>query len=125
MPTEGPNPFVYAIPAILVVAGLLYFLYGAFDRMGLETHQAEAYVTGRQFNAGSTTYRTTVVDGRTITQSDTNPDAYIVTFELDGVPTGGAVSRELYESLETGELVQVEYRRTRFTNQLVVTSVSR
>ncbi len=125
MRPESPNPFVYAFPAVVLVCVLMYFLYGAVDRMGLETHQAEARVTGKQFAAGSTTYRTTVVNGRTVTQSDRNPDAYIVALDLEGVPTGGVVSPDLYESLETGERVRVQFQRTRLTKRLLDTDVSR
>ena len=45
----------YIFPAIAFGAALLYSAYGALDRMGLETRQAEARVTTKNFAAGSTT----------------------------------------------------------------------
>jgi type IV secretory pathway TrbF-like protein len=121
----APNPFVYIFPAILLGAVLLYYLYGAVDRVGLETHDAEARVIGKQVGPGSTTYHTTVVDGRTWSQAQTNPDAYIVTLDVEGDTTGSAVSRQLYESLDTGERVRVQFRRTRLSKRVLVTDVSR
>jgi hypothetical protein len=123
--SASPNPFVYVVAAVALAAVLLYFFYGAVDRLGLETHRTVARVAGKQSAAGSTTYNTNIVAGRAWTQSSKNPDAYIVTMEIDGQPTGGAVSQELYESLQPGERVRVEYQRTRFSGQILVTDVRR
>lgn len=125
MAPQGVNPFVYVFPAILLVGALLYFGYGAVDRSGLTTQQAEARVTGKQFTPGSTTYRTNVVGGRSYVQSDKYPDAYVITLEMDGAPTSAVVSQELYESLQTGDNVHVEFKRTRLTGRILVTNVSR
>jgi hypothetical protein len=125
MPSNGPSPFVYLLPAVALAAVLLYYLYGAVDRFGLETQQAEARVTGKQFAPGSTTYNTNIVAGRAWTQSSQNPDAYIIGLDVNGVVTGGAVTPELYESLQPGERVRVEFQRTRFSGQILVTGVRR
>lgn len=122
---QGPNAFVYVFPAVLLLGAALYFGYGALDRAGLAARQADAVVTGKQHAAGSTTYNTNIVGGRALTQATRNPDAYIVTFVVEGEPTGGAVSRELYDSLQTGDPVHVQFRRTRLSNRIVVTTVSR
>lgn len=123
---QVPNPLIiYAFPAIALVAAVLYFSYGAFDRLGLDTRQGEARVTGKQFARGSTTYNTEIIDGRSYTMSQRNPDAYLVTLDLNGEATGGAVSPQLYESLQAGERVRVKFRRTRLTKRLLVTDVSR
>jgi hypothetical protein len=119
------NPWTYALPAVALAAVLLYFLYGAVDRFGLEIEQTEARVTGKQFAAGSTTYNTNVVAGRAHTQSSTNPDAHIVLVDIGGVATGGMVSPMLYESLQPGELVHVAFKRTRLSKRIVVTNVRR
>ena len=123
---QAPNPVtIYAFPIIAFTAALLYFLYGALDRLGLDTRQAEARVTGKQFAPGSTTYVTEVVDGRSWTRANRNPDAYVVSLDLNGEPTGGAVTPQLYETLQAGERVRVKFRRTRFSKRLVVTDVRR
>ena len=122
---SSQNPFMYALPAVALVAVLLYFLYGAADRFGLATERTEARVTGKQFAAGSTTYNTNVVAGAAHTQSSTNPDSHIILLDVDGVATGGMVSPTLYESLQPGELVHVAFKRTRFSGQILVTDVRR
>ncbi len=122
---ESPNPFVYAFPAILLVCVMLYFLYGAVDRMGLETYETQARIMDKQFTPGSTTYHTNVVNDRNFTQAHRNPDAYMVTFDLNGVPSGGLVDPQLYETLQPGEQVRVQFRRTRLTGRVLVTHVDR
>ncbi len=123
MPPQGPSPFVYIFPAVLLVGALLYFGYGALDRGALETRQAEARVTGKQFTPGSATYRTVEAGGRSWVQKDRYPDAYVVTLELNGEATSALVKPELYQSLEAGDSVQVRFRRTRLSNRLLVTDV--
>lgn len=125
MPPQGPNPFVYIFPALLVVAAVLYFGYGALDRAAVATKSATAVVTGKQFAKGSTTYHTTMVGNQNLVQADRNPDAYVLLFDLEGEHTGGAVSRELYDALQPGDSVRVRFRRTRLSNRILVTDVSR
>jgi hypothetical protein len=124
VPQRGPNPFVYLFPAAALAAVLLYFAYGAVDRAGLETHQATAVVTGKHATPGSTTYHTTVVGGRSVSRPQRNPDVYMVTLTLDGVPTGGLVERALYDSLHAGAPVDVRFRRTRLSGRILVTELS-
>ena len=126
MTPEGPNPLVvYAFPAVVLAVVLLYVLYGAIDRAGLPSVDGEARVTGKQHAAGSTTYTTEVVAGRSWTRAHQNPEAFIVTLELNGESTGGAVSRPLFEALQPGERVHVRFGRTRLSKRLLVTDVSR
>jgi hypothetical protein len=124
--TSSSNPLAaYAFPAIALTAVALWLAYQAFDRLGLETRQAEARVTGKQFAPGATTYTSEVIDGRTYTRADERPDTYVVNLDLAGEAAGGAVSPQLYASLEAGERVRVRFRRTRVTKRLLVTDVSR
>lgn len=125
MSSHGPNRLVYVFPAVVLAAVLLYYLYGAVDRLGLETRQAEVRVTGKQVAQGSTTYNTRIAGGRAWTQATENPDAHIVTFEIDGEATGSAVDPRVYESLKEGDPVHVRFQRTRFSKRLVVTDVQR
>jgi hypothetical protein len=125
MPENGPNAFVYVVPAVALAAFLVYFGYGAVDRLGLESQRATARVTGKQVAAGSTTYHTNVVAGRAWTQTSKNPDGYVIGLEVNGEAAGGAVSPQLYETLQPGDLVSVEFQRTRFSKQIVVTDVRR
>jgi hypothetical protein len=125
MSSSGPNRLVYVFPAVAFAAVGLYYLYGAVDRLGLETRKAEARVTGKQVAHGSTTYNTRIAGGRAWTQATDNPDAYILEFVVDGEPTGGAVDPQMYEVVKEGDPVRVEFQRTRLTKRLVVTDVRR
>jgi hypothetical protein len=122
---EGTSPYAYIFPALALGAAILYYAYGALDRMGLDTQETFAQVTERNFAQGSTTYHTNIVAGRAWTQSSQNPDAYMVGLEVEGTPTGGFVTKQMYDTLATGDRVRVKYKRTRFSNKLVVTDVSR
>ncbi len=121
---DGP-PLAYIFPALAFAAALLYYAYGAVDRVGLETHQTEARVTTKNFAAGSTTYHTTIAAGRAWTQSSKYADSYIVGLEIDGATTGGLVTPEVYAALNPGDRVQVKFQRTRFSKQILVTDVRR
>ena len=125
MQSSGPNPVVYVIPALALAVVVLYYLYGAADRFGLETHQADARVTGKQHTPGTTSYNTNIVAGRAWTQSTQTPDMYIVQLDLNGVETLGAVPPDVYASLQAGERVRVAFQRTRFTQRILVTDVRR
>ena len=123
--SPGPSPLVYLFPALALLAVVAYFVYGAIDRLGLESHTAEARVTGKQFTPGSTTYTTEVIAGRTMTKANRNPDAYVVELDVGGEATGGMVSPDLYETLTPGERVHVKVRRTRLSKRMLVTDVHR
>ena len=119
------NPFAYVFPALVLLAVVGYYAYGALDRLGLDTRSAQARVTGKQFTPGSTTYNTNDVADRAWTQSTENPDAYVVTLDVEGHPTSAYVSKELFEVLKSGDAVEVQIRRTRLSRQLQVVDVGR
>lgn len=119
------NPFAYVFPALVLLGIVGYYLYGALDRYGLDTRPAQARVTGKQFTPGSTTYNTNIAAGRAWTQSTENPDAYVVTLDVEGHPTSAYVGKELFEVLQSGDAVEVQVRRTRFSRQLQVVDVGR
>ena len=122
---ENTNPLAYVFPALAFGAVLLYYAYGALDRVGLETQETFARVTEKNVAQGSTTYHTNIVAGRAWTQSSRNPDAYMIGLEVEGTPAGGFVTKEMYDRLAPGERVRVRYKRTRFSNKLLVTDVTR
>ena len=123
MADDGSSPFVYVLPALALAAVGLYYVYGALDRVGLEAQHAAARIASTLVAPGSTTYHTTTVAGRAWTQSSANPEVHVLTFEIGGEPAGAAVSPEFYASVQTGDVMRVEFTRTRFSNRLVVTDV--
>jgi hypothetical protein len=123
MPPSGPSRLVYLFPALALAAVLVYYLYGAVDRLGLEAREGQATVTAKQVAAGSTTYNTQIAGGRAWTLATENQGAYIVTLDLGGELTGGAVEPELYASLREGQQVRVRFQRTRLSGRILVTQV--
>jgi hypothetical protein len=119
------NPFAYILPALILLGVIGYYVYGALDRYGLDTRSAQARVTGKQFTPGSTTYNTNIAAGRAWTQSTQNPDAYVVTLEVEGQPGSAYVTAELFATLQAGDALAVEVSRTRFSRQLQVVVVGR
>jgi hypothetical protein len=119
------NPFVYVFSVVAIVAVVAYFAYGAIDRLGLGVRSADAVVTGKQYNPPGRSYYTNVVAGRVWTQSQETSETYVVTLRVDGEDTVGFVSKQLFESLNAGDPVNVKVRRTRITRRLEAAEVSR
>lgn len=123
------NPVVYIFSAVAIGAMVLYFGWGAIDRMGLREEEGSAVVTGKQYNPPGTTYRTTIAAGRAWTMTDATSDSYVLTLNLEQaagpVPTVALVSQALFEAVQTGDKLHVSFRHTRLTKQLQVIAVSR
>jgi len=119
------NPFVYVFSVVAIVAVVAYFAYGAIDRLGLGVRTANVVVTGKQHNPPGRSYYTNVVAGRLWTQSQETSETYVVTFRVDGEDTAGLVSKELFDSLSSGDRVNVKVRRTRITRRLEAVEVTR
>ena len=119
------NPFVFIFSGVLLVAVLVYFGWGALDHLGLADEQSSAVVTAKNYYPPGVTYRTNIVAGRAWTMSDPTSDAYVLTLNLGQKPTGAVVSKDLYDALQPGDRVQVQMRRTRFSQRLEVTQVVR
>ena len=125
MPEDHRSLRVYALPAAALAVGGLYYVYGAVDRVGLQAQHAHARVASKLVAPGSTTYHTSTVGGRTWTQSSVNPEVHVLTFEVEGERAGAAVSPEFYATVHAGEVMRIEFTRTRFSNQLVIDDVRR
>ena len=119
------NPFIYIFSVIAIGVVLAYYIYGAIDRAGLNVSARPGIVEDKQFTASGKSYYTTVSGGRTWIQSQETPETYAVVVRVDGERTAGAVSKQVYESLNINDNVQVKIRRTRFTNRLEVVEISR
>jgi hypothetical protein len=119
------NPFVFLFSIAAIVAVSLYFAYGAVDRMGLEVRSIDATVVDKQYNPSRQTYNTTIAAGRVWTQAYETSGSYVVTLRIDGEQTVGLVSKQLFDSLKTGDRLQAKIRRTRFSRRLETLDVTR
>jgi hypothetical protein len=125
MTPYSANPFSYIFSVVAIGAVLLYFVYGAIDRMGLAVTTTEAVVTGKQFTPRGKSYYTTIAGGREWVQSRETSETYAVVLKVGNEQTAGVVSKELYESLQADDTVQVQIRRTRITKRLEAVEVRR
>ncbi len=119
MATFYSNP-AYIMPAVILGAVLIYYAYAAFDKGGLETHDAIAVVTEKTHTPGSTNYVNRVAAGRSWTQAQQLPDYYAISLSIEGEPTVALVTKEKFAWLSKGERVRVKYSRTRISNQLLI-----
>lgn len=119
------NPFVFIFSALVLLAALVYFGWGALDRTGLAEEEAGAVVTSKRYYPPGTTYRTNIVAGRAWTQADATSDAYVLELKIGQEPTAAIVSREAYDALRPGDSVRVRMHRTRLTRRLEVVDVLR
>lgn len=124
------NPVGFIIMAVLLVAVLGYYAWGAIDRLGLQPETAQAVVTGKQINPPYTTYRSNIVAGRNYVQSDTSSEMPVLTLKMSGhasgsggEPTVAIVPRAQYEQTHVGDTVSLRYQRTRLSRQLEVIEV--
>ena len=125
MTPRSANPFGFIFSVVAIGAVIIYFGYGAVDRMGLQMNTAEATVTGKQFTESGKSYYTTISGGRAWVQSQETPETYAVVLNVNGEPTAAVVSKQLYDALKVNDKVQVSVRRTRITGRLEVVEVTR
>lgn len=119
------NPFVFILSAVLLLAVVAYFGWGAFDHLFLPQVQARAVVTGKHYNPPGATYRTVIAGGRAWTLQDTTSDTYVLLLTVEAQPTVAIVDKALHDAVAVGDPVQVELHRTRFSGRLEVTAVTR
>ncbi len=125
MTPYSANPFAYIFSVAAIGAVLLYYAYGAIDRMGLAVSTTDAIVTGKQFTPRGKSYYTTIAGGREWVQSKETPETYAVVLNVGNEQTAAVVSKQLYESLQADDTVQVQVRRTRITKRLEAVEVRR
>lgn len=113
------NP-AYIMPAVILGAAIVYFLYYAINKVGLETRTADALVTAKDHTPGSTTYVSRQAGGQTHTQAQQQPDFYAVSLKIENEPTVALVTQERFDRLQKNDRVRVNYRRTRITGKIEV-----
>ena len=119
------NPFVFISSAVVIGAALVYMTFAAVDRVGLEVRSGVAVVTGKQYIGKGKAYYPNIVARRMWVQSQETAETYAVTLKVGDEPTVGLVSKELFESLNTNDTVNIKARRTRITGRLEVVEVTR
>ena len=111
------------MPAVILGVALVYFLYYAINKVGLETHTADAMVTAKDHTPGSTSFVNRIAGGRSWTQAQQQPDFYAVSLNIENEPTVALVTKEKFDRLEKNDRVRVTYRRTRISGRIEVLDV--
>jgi hypothetical protein len=125
MTPYSANPFIYIFGVVAIGAVFLYYIYGAIDGTALEITPAVATVVGKQFNERGRSYYTTITGSQAWVQSRNTPETYVVVLNVGSERTAGVVSKQLYESLQVNDTVQVKLRRTRITRRLEAVEVTK
>ena len=123
MTTAGSNIWPL-MGGLIVLAVVLYFGFRAVDAAGIPRQSGSATVTGKEYRPAAKTYRTDLVGGQTRAIPQVSPERYVLKLEFEGKDTECTVSRDLYQSLQQGDRVQVVYQKRRLTGALQVTCVS-
>jgi hypothetical protein len=118
------NRFMVIFGAVIVAGVALYFAFMVLDGVGLESHEGEARVTGKEYRESGTTYTTQVIGGTARSIPHTTGEMYILALEVDGKETQAPVTKELYSTVRTGDRLQVTYQQRRLTGALQVVDVS-
>ena len=110
-------------PALALCAVVIYFVYAAIDRIGLEVSDSVGTVTGKQFVRG----------WEKLLRQWSTPvfcpiarhagDLCRLTFLVNGENTSGLVSKQQFQLLNTNDSVPVKIRRTKLPKRLQVVEV--
>jgi len=121
--TPKVNSFVYIFPAILIICIVLYVIYNAVNKFGLEIKTEIATVTDKTQAEGSTSYVNNIAANRSWVQSSKQGDYFIISINIGNEPTIALVTKDRFESLKKNDQIQVKTRRTRLTKRLEVIEV--
>ena len=113
----------YLVPAIILGWLLIFIVYYAFDKVGLEITTANAVVTAKTRTPGSTSFVNRLTGGRLWSQAQKQPDFYAVSLSIDGEPTVALVAEATFGRLKINQNVQISFRRTRISGKILVLNV--
>src|SRR6185369_2388602 len=102
MSSSFTNP-VYIMPAILLIGFGIYYIYGAYDRLGLATHEGQGKVLDKTYTPENTHLMSgagPAVKGIGSMRYSTDPEYFALTLEVEGQKTVGLVaSKEEFDSI--------------------------
>jgi hypothetical protein len=122
---SGSANFMPVLGGIILVGVIAYLIFYAANTMGLENQTGTATVVGKEYRPAGVTYRVDQIGGKPRTVPQANPEKYLLKLSIGGKTLEHAVSRELYESLNSGDQVEITYRRKRITGAMQVIGVKR
>ncbi len=111
--------------AVVLVGVILYYAFMAFDGMGLADHQVTATVLDKKHRGAANTYSTQIVGNRTLVVPQATPEMYVLSLDVNGIPSEILVDKMLYDAVGPKDRVRVTYQRRRFTGAVQVVTVTR
>lgn len=124
-PTPGPPRAIYWMAALLMLGAAGYYAFQGIDSLGLDVQHGEATVVDKEYRPAGQTYTTQVINGRTHQVPQATPEMFILVLDVDGEVAQAPVERDLYNAVDAGDQVYVEFVRRRITGNPQVTEVSR
>ena len=116
--------YMYWIGGALIVVVVAWYGYWALDMVGLATQRAIGTVLEKGYRQGGKTYYTQYIDGRPLVIPQERPPAFVVTVQINGEQGEVAIDENIFNRLQKGESVNVEYRRRRLSGKLLVTGLA-
>ena len=124
-PSSSFNHYMVILGAVIVVCVALYFSFTAVDGVALGNQKGLATIVNKEHRGTKRGYSTEIIGGRTKAVPRVTPEMYILKLKLDGKETEFAVEKDLYNSVNAGDQVQVTYQRRRITGAIKIIEVIR
>ena len=105
----------------MLAIAALYFTFNAADGAFLSEHQASGPVVNKLYLPAHEEYRTQNVGGVNRNLKIMVPNAWLLEIDLGGPRVRASVDPDVYESMQPGTMVRIQYRKRRISGTLQVT----
>lgn len=117
------NKFIFIFSGLMIAAVLCWYAYRAIDRGFLKETQATATVVGKEYLPFSEKFQMQNIGGINQMVKIAVPEAWLLTFDVDGKQSKAQVPREVYEATMAGTKMNIRYKKFRITGTWQVTQV--
>ena len=116
---------MYIFGAIILVCVVGWYAFNAIDGIGLQSQTGTARVIDKEHRDAHQTYTTDIIGGQARTVARGVPEMYILKLDIAGHEATGAVDKNVYNAVNSLDVVQVTYQRRRITGRLQIVNVTR
>lgn len=117
------NPYLFIFALIIIIGIVLYYLYIAIDSSGLPEQKGTAKIIAKEYKPPGQTYSRQVIGGRVHTLPMVTNEMYILHVNLNSQTTFCAVTKDIYDTLNVGDQIQVSYKQRRIKGTLQIIKV--
>ena len=125
MSLNSSSNLMPVLGGIILLGVCGYFLFFAADGYGLSPVITTVIVRAKEYRPTRTGYVTDIIAGKAKPVPRVYPEEYVLKFELLGTSAEGTVSRDDYQTIETGDPVVVTYQKRRVTGSVQIMSVTK